>query len=303
MAHRASKYDAYRPEAPTSRLEGALRRGDHYTPDGETSSDDYSSYSSDASIAPWKPPHSSDAARDTRNPNYRGIELYNLPSVYDPAIDDLIGRTLRAYHLVVKYKDACPDGRRWSPEHIEMIRQAGKNLDFDASDLRRMHGTLRNTSVNRIRYEAHKLRDYCREIQDLIKVHEQHPVAHNRAGRRFDEEYHGQEDDNSKTEHDQDEDTLRQRPITSDQGRQGHKASGKVVCASFNMIRDLNVFAYSFYVVSGWVLQNCRNTEVWFFLTRLMQQSQSFTTLLICGLNGLGYGDKGLVDSEMLGLE
>lgn len=178
MAHRFPKYDAYRPGA-TDRLASALQRGDRYTPDTEGTSAE----SNDSPVAPWNPSYSPNPApHATRHQEARVDSYMNTPRVYDPAIDGLIGRTIRAYYLVVDYQRACPEGRRWSTEHIEMIRHAGEHLDSDRAALREMRATLTQggdaVPVSKIRYKAKKLRTYCLEIQDLIKVHEQVPSTY-----------------------------------------------------------------------------------------------------------------------------
>lgn len=82
-----------------------------------------------------------------------------IPQVYDSEIDRLIGRTIRAYQLVVNYRHACPTGGRWMPEHIDMIRVAGGKLETDRDVLESMrlglvHGEEAGL-VNHIRSAAH----------------------------------------------------------------------------------------------------------------------------------------------------
>lgn len=107
-----------------------------------------------------------------------------LPRVYSPEIDGLANRAIRAYLLVINYERDCPDGRRWTPEHIDEIRWVGKYLQADHTALLKMRAALQRgddaVSVSKIRAEAKHLREYCKETQALIKKHEQDPVFNKR---------------------------------------------------------------------------------------------------------------------------
>ncbi|KAJ4295384.1 hypothetical protein N0V90_007396 [Kalmusia sp. IMI 367209] len=105
----------------------------------------------------------------------------DLPRLWDREIDQLAGRTLRAYNLVVNYQTACPNGHRWTPEHIGMIRETGKDLENErrALDDWREHAARFDISsdivtMDRIQSDAARLRDYCLEVQHMINSLEQH---------------------------------------------------------------------------------------------------------------------------------
>ncbi|KAF1977444.1 hypothetical protein BU23DRAFT_550755 [Bimuria novae-zelandiae CBS 107.79] len=170
MSHRYGQADTYRPSTPITRVDTTSR---HYDDDNPNNT-----------RLPSRDHHDTpDTAHGLGN--REDYDPGRLPQVYDRSIDLLVGRTLRAYQLVVDYERACPTGHRWTPEHIEMIRHAGRNLELDRAAIENMRATLAQggdaVPINKIRADAEELRRYCLEIQDLINVHEQKPVVHAQA--------------------------------------------------------------------------------------------------------------------------
>ncbi|KAF2449367.1 hypothetical protein P171DRAFT_427571 [Karstenula rhodostoma CBS 690.94] len=177
MAHSSATYDSYRPNRPTNRLDMNLRRGDSWTPDSHPASHDQTN-----SFTAW---HHTPSIVQSIEPHDGGHP--EVPEVYDREIDSLVGRTIRAYRLVINYQRDCPTGLRWMPEHIEMIHEAGKSLQTDREALDSLRvGLARGEDavlIGRVRAAAHTLRDCCWEVQELIRVHEQVPVFHGKAER------------------------------------------------------------------------------------------------------------------------
>ncbi|KAL1594521.1 hypothetical protein SLS60_010281 [Paraconiothyrium brasiliense] len=170
------KYESYQHFEPTDRHNSNLRKGEYWTPDTEYA------------------PHERNTSRVPSNthdePYIESIEKYEegshrLPIAYDRDIDRLIGRTIRAYRLVVDYERACPTGHRWIPEHIRMIKEAGRYLESDRVSLDGLRAVLAHggdaVRVEQLRANAHDLRDYCWEILDLIKTHEKIPFIYGHA--------------------------------------------------------------------------------------------------------------------------
>ncbi|KAJ4359697.1 uncharacterized protein N0V89_000253 [Didymosphaeria variabile] len=173
-------YKSYQLFGPTNRLESNLRKGDYWTPNSERVP-----RQGNTSSVPAAPSNAHDNPYIDQSTEEHGEGGHRLPIVYDREIESLIGRTIRAYRLVVDYERACPIGRRWIPEHIRMIQEAGKYLESDRVVLNSLRATLARggdaVPVGKIRANAHDLRDYCREILELIKAHEQFPLIDGRA--------------------------------------------------------------------------------------------------------------------------
>ena len=55
--------------------------------------------------------------------------------MWKPAIDELIGRTSRAYKVVINYGRDSRGGYRWCPEDIAQVRTMGAYLDDDIRGL------------------------------------------------------------------------------------------------------------------------------------------------------------------------
>lgn len=98
--------------------------------------------------------------------------------MWDPEIDRLMGRTSRAYKVVINYeKDSC-GGYRWCPEDIAQIREMGQDLDDDIRGLYQWHRViLQRGKDNRAMMEevdkiAEKLRELCEGLQSLISATE-----------------------------------------------------------------------------------------------------------------------------------
>jgi hypothetical protein len=167
MAHSDPRYDSYRPDC-SSRLGINLRKDDCWTPTSKPATHLPSSLTARHHI-----PDILQSIEDHEEGSFK------LPRVYDREVDRLIGRTVRAYRLVVNYQRACPTGRRWTPEHIQMIKEAGKTLESDMISLESLRGILAYGEdavvIAKLCSEAYALRDRCWLIQDLIKIHEQVP--------------------------------------------------------------------------------------------------------------------------------
>ncbi|KAL5376370.1 hypothetical protein PMIN02_011814 [Paraphaeosphaeria minitans] len=163
-------YNSYRPDGPTSRLDANLRRGDTWTPGP--------SPASHAQINSRTVRH--DTPNHTQSIEPNGSGRPKAPQVYDRGIDRLIVRTVRAYRLVISYQWDCPTGHRWMPEHIDLIHEAGKMIETDRSALESLRlGLVRGDDAavaGQIHDAAHALRDYCEEIQELVRMHERAPV-------------------------------------------------------------------------------------------------------------------------------
>ncbi|KAK7183704.1 hypothetical protein DPSP01_011703 [Paraphaeosphaeria sporulosa] len=170
MAHSTPRYDSYRPDGQTSRLNTDLRRGGAWTPGLSTASHAQTNSRTVRHDTPTIP-QSIEVNEDDRP---------KVPQIYHREIDRLIGRTVRAYRLVINYQRDCSGGHRWMPEHIEMIHEAGKKIQTDREALESLRlGLVRGDDaavVGQVRDAAHALRDYCEEIQELVQVHERVPV-------------------------------------------------------------------------------------------------------------------------------
>lgn len=108
----------------------------------------------------------------------------NLP-IYDRETYHFVDRTLRAYRLVVRYKQDCPTGRRWLPPYIKIIREAGKNLESDRATLRKLCAAQQigvdTVPLSKIRSLAEVVRNDCAKLQELIRLYEEVPVIYGRA--------------------------------------------------------------------------------------------------------------------------
>tara|TARA_R110002003_G_scaffold70_25_gene6545 strand:- start:442 stop:1416 length:975 start_codon:yes stop_codon:yes gene_type:complete len=78
------------------------------------------------------------------------------PQLWDAKLYDLMNRTRRAYDLVINYARDCPEGKRWSEEHIWLVRSTGQNL----------HDDVRNLKVGE---DVENVRELCESVQRVIK--------------------------------------------------------------------------------------------------------------------------------------
>jgi hypothetical protein len=89
-----------------------------------------------------------------------------------------MGRTSRAYKVVINYKRDSYGGYRWCPEDIAQIRKMGAYLDDDIRGLyqwRRViaqRGQDNQTMMRRIEEDAERLCELCEAIQALISATE-----------------------------------------------------------------------------------------------------------------------------------
>lgn len=170
MAHSGPRYDSYRPYDPTSRQDIDIRRGYTWTPGPFPASHDQPHS--------FKTRHHNPSVTQSTEP--REGDRPKVPQVYDREIDRLIGRTIRAYRLVTNYQRDCPTGHRWMPDHIEMILLTGENLETDREALESLRLRLARDGgagvVGEVRGAAYALRNYCEEVQELIRGHERVPM-------------------------------------------------------------------------------------------------------------------------------
>jgi hypothetical protein len=101
-----------------------------------------------------------------------------LPQMWDSQIDELMGRTSRAYKVVINYARDSYGGYRWCPEDVDQIRKMGASLDDDIRGLyqwRRVvakRGRDNRTMMRRVEEDAERLRELCEGIQALISATE-----------------------------------------------------------------------------------------------------------------------------------
>jgi DNA-binding protein H-NS len=94
----------------------------------------------------------------------------------------LISRTTRAYDLVIHYDRDSHGGIRWSREDIDRIHHVGRYLHSDVSDLKHQQKAIAEegkqdaVAIDEIRNRTENLREYCEQIQDLIKNLERVPL-------------------------------------------------------------------------------------------------------------------------------
>jgi hypothetical protein len=94
--------------------------------------------------------------------------------MWDPAIDNLMARTSRAYKVVINYERKSYEGYRWCPEDIAQIRETGQYLDDNILGLYQCHrvilkrGQDKQIMMRRVADDAERLRQICEGIQALI---------------------------------------------------------------------------------------------------------------------------------------
>lgn len=93
-----------------------------------------------------------------------------------------MGRTERAYDLVSTYEELSMGGKRWLPTHIEVIREAGKDLHHDIRVLQGWRRTVAKLGkvdrdmMRKIEDECNAVKQTCLRVQGMINGHEQVPV-------------------------------------------------------------------------------------------------------------------------------
>ncbi|KAF1845129.1 uncharacterized protein K460DRAFT_103542 [Cucurbitaria berberidis CBS 394.84] len=101
-----------------------------------------------------------------------------LPQLWDTELDDLMGRTSRAYDVVVNYERDSEGGQRWSREDIALIRDLGKYIWDDLRAMKKWQrtvaeqGDVDEDTMRQIFDDADKMHAYCSEIQATIREKE-----------------------------------------------------------------------------------------------------------------------------------
>ncbi|KAF2243726.1 hypothetical protein BU26DRAFT_523318 [Trematosphaeria pertusa] len=116
---------------------------------------------------------------DNRSDGRPDDELLKL---WDAELEGLMGRTERAYDLVSTYEELSMGGKRWLPTHIEVIREAGKDLHHDIRVLQGWRRTVAKLGkvdrdmMRKIEDECNAVKQTCLRVQGMINGHEQVPV-------------------------------------------------------------------------------------------------------------------------------
>jgi hypothetical protein len=145
----------------------------------------------------WTPPR----ARPEASPNYHDLDVNRTPlhsrhsrisdatvpaqqpRIWDDNLDVLMHRTIRAYDLVVDYENASHGGTRWSREDIQRIGSIGARLHGDVRALKHWNDVIEKQgeqdrfTMGKLRDDIENLRNYCEQIQDVIKETERVPLA------------------------------------------------------------------------------------------------------------------------------
>jgi hypothetical protein len=109
--------------------------------------------------------HDYDDGRD----NGGDDDEYNGPQLWDPSLDKLMGRTARAYDLVINYERDSEGGKRWSYADIVRIHRTGKQLHNNISALKAWQRCAATDLDHRlIAEDAAKTRELCEVVQNLI---------------------------------------------------------------------------------------------------------------------------------------
>lgn len=91
-----------------------------------------------------------------------------------------MGRTSRAYDLVVNYHRDCEGGQRWSRENIVHIHDLGKHLHSNIRALKRQRRSIAQSklqdeaALRDVHENAETMREYCEQIQAVIRELESH---------------------------------------------------------------------------------------------------------------------------------
>ena len=107
-------------------------------------------------------------------------EVKELPKLWDDDLEQLMGRTLRAYDLVIDYDRDSEGGTRWSDKDIADIYDIGKHLHGDRQNLTEWQrkvaraGKPTNTMLRDIRDDANDMRILCLRVQLSIRQRERH---------------------------------------------------------------------------------------------------------------------------------
>ena len=105
----------------------------------------------------------------------------NLPQLWDPALDSMMGRTVRAYELVYTYARDCPTGTRWSTAVIAEIREQGRFLRDDIHASRYWQRKvaeevdLGEETMNKFHDDAEAVQEMCERVQEWITSTERIP--------------------------------------------------------------------------------------------------------------------------------
>jgi hypothetical protein len=111
---------------------------------------------------------------DSRD-NY-GNNKYDSPQFWDPSLDKLMGRTARAYDLVVAYERDSEGGKRWSHDAIVHIHKTGKHLHNYIRALKAWKRcAVSDLNHHLIDEDSRKTRELCEVLQDLIAETENKP--------------------------------------------------------------------------------------------------------------------------------
>lgn len=102
-----------------------------------------------------------------------------LPQLWSPALDTLMGQTSRAYDLVLAYPRDAEGGLRWYASDIPRIRETGKHLHRDMWALKRCQRTVKYQGdpylkiTRQVERDARRMWDLCKKVQGVIGELEQ----------------------------------------------------------------------------------------------------------------------------------
>jgi hypothetical protein len=138
--------------------------------------DTYGHGASNPNMVPITPRYfSSNTSPDPRdnheyeNSSYAEHSTPRPPQLWDPALDDLMGRTTRAYDLVINYARDSDGGTRWSATDIARIHETGKYLHANIRALKAWQRcAAKDWDYFRIQDDEDVVREMCEVVQGLI---------------------------------------------------------------------------------------------------------------------------------------
>lgn len=178
--------------------------GVHHPSDGQTDAlsvcgppaPGYKHYRADCDTYPetsWTTSEHNDSRRATKiprrhhespraTPDHTRDEQYLMEHMFTENLASLMGRTYRAYMLVIDYEKDCPDGHRWYPRDIEKIRKFGQDLRSNIGAVKhsqkilRKQGFLATSEIEDSATRIEEVRRLCNRVQDHIRETEQVPA-------------------------------------------------------------------------------------------------------------------------------
>jgi hypothetical protein len=95
-------------------------------------------------------------------------------TLWPASLESLMGRTTRAYDLVINYARDCPEGVRWNRDAIARVYRAGKHLHGDIRVLKHWEREAKEVRLDDgdwavIEEDEEKVWRLCERVQRVIK--------------------------------------------------------------------------------------------------------------------------------------